>query len=342
MKWIKCLLPVALLVITTACPKTRTPMPAPFRDTLIEGRLGRLKDLADKYDAAIDSGVPDPGRAKLYRNELLYQAKQLIDANYNDFENDLFVRRASSNVLMDITELGVSAATGITNGERVKTILGIALTAFKGGRRSVDLNFFRERTTEVLALKMRTARARVLQRINLGVQAGVAEYPLASGIDDLIDYLNAGSLNSALLELTGDAGAEAQEARREAGRIKIASFMTKEQVKSVENIRAEFDKIEANLRNSATAAKGEKQLNVLLTELGVPSADLQSASLEARGKMFEDRFEAARRSSDQAALDRIRAALTKALAEPAPTPSPNSSPSPGPTPSPSPTPTGGA
>jgi hypothetical protein len=334
------------MAFMTACPKTRTSMPAPIRDTLIEGRLGRLKDLADKYDAAIDSGVPDPGRAKLYRNELIYQAKQLMDANYNDFENDLFVRRASSNVLMDITELGVSVATGITNGERVKSILGVAQTAFKGGRRSVDLNFFRERTTEVLALKMRAARARVLQRINLGVRAEVADYPLASGLDDLIDYLNAGSLNSALLELTGDTGAEAQEARRVAGEIKITSFLTGAQAAALGTIRANFNKIAANLRNPATAAKGERQLNAVLIELGVPSAEVQSASLAARGKLFEDKFEAAGRNSDQAALEKIRAALDKALADPAPTPSPSPSPSPAPAPSPapspSPTPPGGA
>ena len=74
-----------------------------------------------------------------------------------------------------------SAATGITNGERVKTILAIALTAFKGGRKSIDMNFFRERSTELIAQKMRDSRSQVLQGIYKGLALPVDRYPLGGG-----------------------------------------------------------------------------------------------------------------------------------------------------------------
>lgn len=340
MKKLKCLLLVALLASMTGCPKTRTTMPGPFRNTLIEGRLQRLKDLADKYDQAIDADPPDLGKARLYRNEVVYQAKQLIDLNYNDFENDLFVKRATSNVLMDITELGASAAAGFTNGERVKSIIAIALTAFKGGRRSIDLNFFRERTTEVIVLKMRASRGRVLQRINQGAGLDVASYTLASGIDDLIDYLNAGSVNSALLELAGDTGAEAREAREVAADLKISPFLNEAQRATIATIRDSSEKIieNTNSADSGMRAKGERQLNAVLTELGFPAADL-AKTVQEKLALFQQRLITARKSSDQDTLDKMRKALDKALAEADPTPTPAPTPSPTPTPSTTQTPT---
>src|SRR3954462_12378626 len=142
-------LPLLLVVVAfaTGCPKTRTPMPAPLRDQLIKNRVGKLVTLAENYDTEVKTGTTQSlANARIYRNELIYQVLQLIDDNYNQFENDLFNSRATGNIAGDFLELGLSAATGITNGERVKTILGIALTAVKGTRKSIDSNYFRERT----------------------------------------------------------------------------------------------------------------------------------------------------------------------------------------------------
>src|SRR2546425_2323550 len=151
-------------VFLTGCPKTRTPMPAALRDKVIATETNKLKDLAAKYDAAILSGTPaELAKAQVYRNELVHIGLVLIDENYNQFENDLFVGRATANVAGDLTELGVTAATGITNGERVKTILAIAGPPFKGGRNPIDINFLRARTTEVIAQKMPDSRSKIRQ-----------------------------------------------------------------------------------------------------------------------------------------------------------------------------------
>src|SRR5437588_2978403 len=208
-------------IFLTACPKTTTPMPAPIRDKLIQRQVDRLDKLVTAYEDAVTAGDDvSLGKAQLYRNEIVHAGLLLIDDNYNQFENDLFVGRATSNIAFDVTELGVAAATGITNGERVKTILAIALTAFKGGRKSIDMNLFRERTTEVIAQKMRSSRSKVLQGIYQGLALPVSRYPLGAALDDLINYLYAGSLNSAMLELAQDAGENAKNARAAAQEFK--------------------------------------------------------------------------------------------------------------------------
>ena len=61
--------------------------------------------------------------AKLRRNEMIFQLKRNIDANYLEFENGLYIGKAISNILFDITELGAALAGTISNGERAKTII---------------------------------------------------------------------------------------------------------------------------------------------------------------------------------------------------------------------------
>src|ERR1044072_5795117 len=123
---------IVATIFLTACPNTKTPMPAALRDKMIKKEIDDIETLVNQYESAVQAGdTANLNKAQLLRNELIHRGIMLVDANYNDFENSLFVGRANTNVLADFTELGIAAATGITNGERVKTILAISLTAFK-------------------------------------------------------------------------------------------------------------------------------------------------------------------------------------------------------------------
>jgi hypothetical protein len=290
-------------------------MPAPLKDQLIKNRINKLTTWADDYDNSIAKA--DLDKAKLDRNEIIYQSLQLIDENYNQFENDLFVGRASSNVLMDITELGVAAATGITNGERVKTILAIALTAFKGGRKSVDVNFFRERSTEIVALKMRAARAKILQTIHQGLGLPVVDYPLGAALDDLINYLYAGSINSALLELAQDTGADAKVAREQASELKIHPFLTKAQALTLASTREAIIKIRERLQQDTTRPATEVKLRAALAKLDYAAAEIQAAQTwQALLQLVQDRLTDATRNRNTDMLNRIQVALNEVLNSP--------------------------
>jgi hypothetical protein len=312
MKYLLIIALTFMVFFLTGCPRTGTPMPGPIRDKLIERETGKLTALADAYDNAVLAGdAANLGKAQLYRNELVHIGLVLIDDNYNQFENNLFVGRAKTNVAGDITELGVAAATGITNGERVKTILAVALTAFKGGRKSIDMNFFRERTTEVIAQKMRGSRSKVLQGIYQGLALPVDRYPLGAALDDLIIYLYAGSLNSAMLELAQDAGEDAKKAKSRAATLKLSPFVTEAEAVDFNKIRQAATAIKVKLLGKQTEAQGRTELESVLKQLytGAELGDLSKKSSEDMFELLQDKIDLSVANNDEA----LRKQIIKAL-----------------------------
>jgi hypothetical protein len=287
-------------------------MPAAIQNKLIQRETDKLTALANAYDSAILAGdAVSLGKAQLYRNELVHIGLTLIDDNYNQFENDLFVGRATTTVAGDITELGVAAATGITNGERVKTILAIALTAFKGGRKAIEVNFFRERTTEVIAQKMRGSRSKVLQGIYQGLGLPVVRYPLGAALDDLVNYLYAGSINGALLELAQDAGENAKNAKAAAAEFKLNAFLTETQIGALRRISDAREDLRAKLFSTdpATAEAAIKRIRSILSKLYQP-AEVAAATTPAElFQLLQNKIAEATRNRDQDLLTKIQTAL---------------------------------
>jgi hypothetical protein len=307
------LITLALTVpFLTGCPKTKTPMPAPIRDKLIQRQIDHLTGLVTAYENAVLAGDDvNLGKARVYRNEIVHAGLILIDDNYNQFENDLFVGRATSNIGFDLTELGVAAATGITNGERVKTILAIALTAFKGGRKSIDMNLYRERTTEVIAQKMRGSRSKVLQGIYEGLGLPVDRYPLGAAIDDLVNYVYAGSLNSAMLELAQDAGEDAKREKTKAATLKLAPFATEREKVDFNKITKLASDLKEKLRTRATEAQGRTEIEAVLKQLYTQAelGDLSRKSPEDLWNLLQDKMDEARDNGDEVLRSKIMRAL---------------------------------
>lgn len=225
-----------------------------------------------KYSKAIDENNLQV--AKVKRDELVFRLKRNIDSNYADFENNLFLGKASSNVLFDIAELGSAAAVGITNGERAKSIIGTALTAFKGGRKSVDVNFFREKTTESLILTMRASRSGLEEKINLGLRNGVTNYTLEEALGDLIDYFYAGSLANALLRLSQTASEDAKIAKEEADKsIKDRLKTEFTQSVSIDSIRNQLS-TDLSSKDGTTQSAARTRLIKVLEALRISLPDM--------------------------------------------------------------------
>jgi hypothetical protein len=307
------LLTLALTVpFLTGCPKTKTPMPAPIRDKLIQRQVNHLEQLVTDYENAVSAGDEvSLGKARLYRNEIVHAGLIFIDDNYNQFENDLFVGRAKSNIAFDVTELGVAAATGITNGERVKTILAIALTAFKGGRKSVDMNLFRERTTEVVAQKMRASRSKILQGIYKGLGLPVDSYPLGAAIDDLVNYVYAGSLNSAMLELAQDAGESAKLEKAEAAKFKLNPYLNEKAIGTLRDLNTAREDLRVKLisPDAAVALAATTRIRAILATLYPPETVAAATTPIALFTLLQNKIAEANRNRDQELLAKILEAL---------------------------------
>lgn len=200
---------VAFTLLVTGCPQNKGQVPAVIAQRLINYEISKFDADTNAYETSADVN-----QKRVVRDEMVFRLKRNVDAIYSQFEEDLFYHRATTSILADFTELAAAGAASITNGERAKTVLAIALTAFKGGRKSIDVNLFRERTTEILITKMRASRARIEAEMIGNMNSDVRAYPLDQALGDLVRYFYAGTLHNALQEVSQQASSDSAEAQR--------------------------------------------------------------------------------------------------------------------------------
>lgn len=166
------------------------------------------------YSSVVPLTADNDAIAKRIRNEVIEKGVTAVDGVYNGFIDDLNTGRATTNFIADVIDLGVGASVGIVKGERPLQILGVALTAFRGGRKSVDLNFYREQTIPILVNKMDDNRAKIyseiIQKRDNNKNNPVTDYPMEEVIKDIVRYFNAGTLIRAFSELSKDTAATAK------------------------------------------------------------------------------------------------------------------------------------
>jgi len=230
---------LGIVAFATGCPNQPSKS-FNNKDTFASNVNEYLEVQQGRYNCAVDEGknyVPARGRGKgreagtgqcgnttltnpldvaqRVRNDAIEDAITVIDSNYTDFINKIDTRRSKIDFIADVIDLGAGAATGIAKGERPNQILGIALTAFRGGRQSSELNFYKRQTTPILISKMDGNRAKVYAGILQKKSKGVNVYSMKEAIRDLVAYYNAGTLIRAFAELSKDTAAQAQEAERQ-------------------------------------------------------------------------------------------------------------------------------
>lgn len=298
MKKISLYLVLCVVVFTTGCPKYK-PDQVDFNNSnsFVRKLNAYFADQQTKYRAALNS-VPDgPLKAQAIRNEFLEDVLPYIDERYMDFITDIQRGRDRDNFVADLVELGASAAVGITNGERPLQILGIALTAFRGGRRSADLNFYKEQTTPVLINKMDGNRAKVRARILTREKEGVNTYPIGAAISDIVDYYNAGTLVRAFTELQKDTAVDTRQAENNLLELKGVRLTTPSTqtttneanavlpiLESISNalassVQADKDAALKRLQNIYAALEQDDEIDKLLKVAELSSKDTDGAKL---------------------------------------------------------------
>ena len=208
---------LSIVVFATGCPQRPT---IDYKNTnsFVSQTNEYLKTEYAKYDAAVAQG--NTAKAQQIRNSAIEMALGVIDDNYAGYINSIETRRSTSDFVADVVELGTGAAIGITKGERANQILGIALTAFRGGRRSSELNFYKQQTTPILINKMDDNRSTIYATILLKKGKDVNEYGWYEAIRDIVAYYNAGTLVRAFSQLSKATAAQAQESENRVLRLK--------------------------------------------------------------------------------------------------------------------------
>lgn len=137
--------------------------PATIDGGLTEYSTKSFKDDYAVYTRDISDHKDDDARQK--RDSMISLVEVDIESNYRAYVEQLSNTRATIATVGDVTELGRSAAIGVVSGSDVKDLLAASLTGFKGSRLSLDKNFFREKTTEVLISQMEASREAVRAKI---------------------------------------------------------------------------------------------------------------------------------------------------------------------------------
>lgn len=199
-------------------------------------------------------GVPtkSPGDAIRIRTQVVDNGLGIIDSAYGIYIRDVRKRRTVGEFLADLTEIGASTSIGITKGgTRALQVIGVALTGFRAGRKSAELNFFDEKTTNVLIKRMDASRSQVLGEIRQKQSRPTTEYTFDAALDDLIRYFDAGTLNRAFTELDKQASLDAEVARLGVLKIQgleaISKIPTEEQRQQVFDIHRKLSTLEDDL-----------------------------------------------------------------------------------------------
>lgn len=295
-----CLL-LATAVFATGCPKYKPSLSFDNSKNLATQINTHFTDKQKEYFTALCGS--DDATAKKKRNELIEDALPYIDVAYEDFITSLATGRDRINFIADVVELSTSAAVGITKGERPIQILGIVLTAFRGGRRSADLNFYKDQTTPILINKMDGNRARVLATILTREKDSVDAYPIGTAISDIVAYYNAGTLVRAFTELQKDTADQTKQLENNLQVLKGVSI-TPEATPEFRNLSVAASQVLLSLMNDLNDADPKK------TEAATKRVQKIVAALE-QDKDTAAVLKAADASSQETDGHKLRTALIK-------------------------------
>jgi len=251
--------------------------------------------------------------AKRIRNEVSDNGVGLIDSAYGVYIRNIRKKRSVGEFLADSLQISGSVAAGITNGERALQIIGVALTGYGSVRKSANLNFYDEKTTNVLIKQMDASRSQILSEIKQSQAKSTAEYSFDAALDDIVRYFEVGTLNRAFTELDKRTSIDAEIAMHGVLRIKkidIQPLLTTEQVPTVTLIDDELSSLEDDLAsgiNAKITAAGEF-LKTVYDKINAESrfADIIKNLKEVANDQTQDnRITATRKAKLKSAFDKI-------------------------------------
>jgi hypothetical protein len=188
-----------------------------------------LAQVAKDYRTHINGG--QFAQAKIDRNRFVFTIMGQIEASYGDFEHSFLHKRATVETVTDAALLGVTAATSVVGEAGIKDMLSAAAVAGSGTRLSAEKNFFNEEGTIALLTQMRASRSTIEAQIIKRCVDEVTAYSLEEAWKDLNKYVNAGSVESAMIQLAANAGSQNVAAQQKVDEaITLASPATVQQV----------------------------------------------------------------------------------------------------------------
>jgi len=169
----------------------------------------RIKNLQER-DYVIAADKP----RREYRNRIINDFLAIADFNYYEFKSVLLVGRANGDTLLDVAELSLSTATTLVGGVTSKTNLGAASTLLKGGRTSVDKNFFVQQTMASIIngieIRRQTDKIEILKKMAQTTD----QYPLSHALSDVQLYQSRASLVAGAMAVANETADKASSSEK--------------------------------------------------------------------------------------------------------------------------------
>jgi len=150
-----------------------------------------------------------------YRNMTVGTYLMAADLRFNEFRRHLSRQARGSNFGLDLGILGFAGGASVAAGQRTANILSAVAAGLTGTRSALNRDVFFDRTLPALFAAMDGARTEIRTSIMVNMRRPAEEYPLSVAFADLANYENAGSLDSAIERVTGDAVDRADAAQED-------------------------------------------------------------------------------------------------------------------------------
>lgn len=208
----------ALLLIGCSAMKERPKVLAlnPHRAALVS-KYSKDDSWYTSYANAVTTG--DLTKAKIMRDQALYELIWLIDDRYTSFENALNADSASIDTASTITSIGATTAATLTRATATKSVLAAVSTLVTGTDSAFNSNFFQSKARTAIIAAMRSGRVEVLTRLTTGMGEAPDKYSLAEGLTDILAYYDAGTVVSALNTIEDNAKQQKNDAAAKAKQV---------------------------------------------------------------------------------------------------------------------------
>lgn len=169
-------------------------------DTIETQYLIKEKILEEKYYLSSDEN-----EKFLIREQIVFEAMNIIDVRYCIFFTSQYVRGASVGLVADITSGGLSTAGALTTNGSSRILSGLSAFVIASNS-SYSKNFLAEKSLDVILDRMEADRLMIRASILKNMKENTSTYPLGQAVLDVRDYAMAGTLPQALKSLKTDTG----------------------------------------------------------------------------------------------------------------------------------------
>ncbi|MGO9612917.1 MAG: hypothetical protein ACLPX5_07780 [Dissulfurispiraceae bacterium] len=209
------------------------------------------------FEAQKVSSPPVGETPVTWRNEVVNCRIQAIDLQFTSFEQDLAAESVGLNTGVDMSVVGLGAATSIVGGATSKAILGAISGGIVGAKGIMDKDIFYSKTMPALLSQMEAQRKTQLVKIRSGLQKPVDGYPLSEALIDVEEYYKAGSIPAAVQGIIEQSGATGKAATDQ---LKLLVTASAKDVQTITSIRTRFNELYNGWQKSPESAAGKTAL----------------------------------------------------------------------------------